>query len=159
MRRIRTIETASSMKNVPLGRRKMPAVVMMLPFPGVGCGRCGPSSASGRDALGGEDVDEHDHEQQVDEVHGLDQSDGQEEVLACLRLDLGLPGDGCDRLRTGQAVADRRTDGATAEGQPTTDEGTGDPDRTFSCSCHVSLSPLSRSCVDACWVLEWRPSG
>src|SRR6516165_12292174 len=102
MRRIRTIETASSMKNVPLGRRKMPAVVMMLPFPGVGCGPCGPSSASGRDALGGEHVDEHDHEQQVDEVHGLDQSDRQEEVLTGLGLDLRLPRDGRNRLRAGE---------------------------------------------------------
>ena len=95
------------------------------------------SAALGRDALGGEDVDEDDHEQKVDEVHGLDQSDRQEEVLPGLGLDLGLTGDGRDRLGTGQAVTDRGADGAAAEGQATADERAGDSDRTFSCSAAI----------------------
>jgi hypothetical protein len=37
-----------------------------------------------------EDVDEDNHEQQVDEVHRLHQTDRQEEVLTRLVLDLGL---------------------------------------------------------------------
>src|SRR5271165_3916869 len=100
-----------------------------------------------RDALGGEDVDEHHHEQQVDEVHGLHQADGQEEVLTSLGLDLGLPCDGRDGLRTGKSVADRSADGTPAECQAAADERAGDTDRTFHYACcHVS-SPLSRSVV------------
>src|ERR1700722_7320811 len=102
------------------------------------------------DALGGEDVDEHHHEQQVDEVHGLHQADRQEEVLTGLGLDLRLPGDGGDGLRTGQAVTDRGTDGAPAECKPAADQRTGDSYRTFDVvCCHVS-SPLSRSCSCSC---------
>ena len=78
-----------------------------------------------------EDVDEHDHEQQVDEVHRLDQTDGQEEVLTGLVLDLGLTGDRRDGLATGQTVTDRRTDGAATEGESATDECTRDADRTL----------------------------
>ena len=141
------METTSSMKNVPLGSRKMPAVVMMLSVSG--CLRAltvtGGQLRLG-DALGGEDVDEHHHEQQVDEVHGLHQTDRQEEVLTGLGLDLGLTGDGRDGLRPGQAVTDRGTDGAAAQGEAAADEGAGDADRTFNVSVAIVSSPLSRSC-------------
>jgi hypothetical protein len=40
------METISSMKNVPLGRRKMPAVVMMLSVSGF-CPACGRWGALG----------------------------------------------------------------------------------------------------------------
>src|ERR1700729_1581111 len=111
------------------------------------------------DALGGEDVDEHHHEQQVDEVHGLHQADRQEEVLTGLGLNLGLPCDGRDGLRTGQAVADRGTDGAPAQCEAAADEGAGDTYRTFNVvCCHVS-SPLSRSCFEVfvVWSVRWPP--
>jgi hypothetical protein len=88
----------------------------------------------------GEDVDEHDHEQQVDEVHRLDQSDGQEEVRAGLVLDLGLTRDRRDGLATGQAVTDRRTDGAATEGDAAADECTRDADRTCDCLCAIIYS-------------------
>ena len=70
-----------------------------------------------------EDVDEHDHEQQVDEVHGLDESDGQEEVRTRLVLNLRLTGDGGNGLATGQAVTNRGADSSSTEGDTATDEG------------------------------------
>src|SRR3974390_2601231 len=144
MRRIKTIETASSMKNVPFGSRKIPAVVMVTWSPGLLRQWATYVSPSGGDALRGEHVDEHDHEEQVDEVHGLHQAHGQEEVLTRFGLDLGLSRNGGDRLRPGQAVANRGTDGTATEGQSAADERPGDPNRSFCCSCHV-LSPFSRS--------------
>ena len=92
------------------------------------------------DALGGEDVDEHHHEQQVDEVHGLHQADRQEEVLTGLGLDLRLPCDGGDGLRTGQAVTDRGTDGTSAQCESATDQGAGDTNRTF--NVFAAMFPL-----------------
>ena len=119
----------------------MPAVVMLLSVSGLSpwCRRWVGRRAR-RDALGGEDVDEHHHEQQVDEVHGLHQADRQEEVLTGLGLDLGLAGDGRDGLRAGQAVTDGGTDGAAAEGEATADERAGDSYRTF--NVFAAMFPL-----------------
>jgi hypothetical protein len=89
-----------------------------------------------------EDVDEDDHEQQVDEVHGLHQTHRQEEVLTRLVLNLGLTRDRRDGLATGQAVADRRTDSATAEGEAATDECTGASYRVRNaCICQFVFPP------------------
>ena len=125
---MRMIVTASSMKNVPLGNRKTSAVVMLLSVSGQsrgatvsGVGRATRCSCS-------EHVDEHDHEQQVDEVHRLHEADRQEEVLTGLGLDLGLAGDRGDRLRAGEAVADRSADGAAAEGEAAADQRAGGAD-------------------------------
>jgi hypothetical protein len=59
-----------------------------------------------------------------------------------LVLDLGLTGDRRDGLATGQAVTDRRTDGAAAEGESAADQCTGDADRFFKCLCSHYLSFL-----------------
>jgi hypothetical protein len=91
------------------------------------------------DRLRGEDVDEDDHEQQVDEVHGFYEADRQEEVLTGLPFDLGLPGDRRDRLATCEAVTYCGANGATAECQATADERTRYADCPFDCvCCHVS---------------------
>src|SRR3954470_4128172 len=65
---------------------------------------------------------EQGHERQVDEVHALDQTDDQEHggVQAAGRL--RLTGDALDDRGAGQTVTDRRADGATGEGDATTDE-------------------------------------
>ena len=60
---------------------------------------------------------------QVDEVHGLDQTDGQEQDREELRPGLGLAGYAGDGLRAGQTVTDGRTDGTATEGEATADQG------------------------------------
>src|SRR5580692_7008328 len=145
-----TTNVTSSMKNVPLGSKNIDAVISM-PFyrvpellPVRRTGAC----CELLDLC--EYVHEHDHEQQVDEVHRLDQSDGQEEVRSGLGLDLGLTRDRRDGLATGQAVTDRRADGTTAEGESAADECSRDADRTCDClSCHclfllVGVTAMSR---------------
>src|ERR1019366_9037861 len=132
---MRATTTTSSTKNVAFGTRKMPASMLRAP-------RC---QSLGSDGLVlREHVDEHDHEQQVDEVHRFDQPDRQEEVGPRLALDLGLPGDRRDRGRSGKAVADGRTDGASAEGESATDKCARSADRGVNgLSCHVVPSFVS----------------
>src|SRR3954464_10838449 len=69
--------------------------------------------------------DEHEqgHEGQVDEVHALDQTDDQEHGGVQPTGRLGLAGAAVKTRRAGQAVTDRRADGATGEGDATADEG------------------------------------
>src|SRR5215510_1560968 len=71
----------------------------------------------------GEDEDEHRHEGQVDEVHRLDQADGQEEDREQPALCLRLPGHARDRRASGQSVTDRGADRAASECEATSDEG------------------------------------
>jgi hypothetical protein len=71
-----------------------------------------------------EDVNEDDQEHEVDEVHGFNETNGQEEVRTSLVLDLGLTRDGGNRLATSQTVTNRRTDSTAAEGEAATDQGT-----------------------------------
>ena len=78
-----------------------------------------------------EHVDEDDHEQQVDEVHRLSQTNGQEEVRTSLVLDLGLTGDRRDGRATGQTVTDGRADGTATQGQATADEGASGADCSY----------------------------
>jgi hypothetical protein len=78
-----------------------------------------------------EDVHEDDHEQQVDEVHGFNQSHGQEEIRTCLVFDLGLTSNGRNGLATGQTVTNCRTDRTAAEGNTAADESTSNADQVF----------------------------
>jgi hypothetical protein len=91
------------------------------------------------------DVNEHNHEQKVDEVHRLDQTNGQEEVLTRFVLDLGLTRNGGNGLATGQAVTNRCPDCAATEGETAADKGT----RNAHCAgdvigincCHFPIPP------------------
>src|SRR3954453_19333229 len=96
----------SSAMNVPLGMRKLLS-----------------ASVTGMDRLLPEDEDEQRHEGEVDEVHGLDQADGQEEEGGQPTLRLRLAGDARDQVPTGHAVTDGGADGAAAERETTADEG------------------------------------
>src|SRR3954454_19243683 len=68
--------------------------------------------------------DEHEqgHEGEVDEVHALDQTDDQEHGGVQPAGRLGLAGHALDDRGAGQAVTDRRADGAAGEGDATADE-------------------------------------
>jgi len=76
-----------------------------------------------------EDDDEQDRKDEVDEVHRLDQTHGQEERGASLRLDLGLTSNRGDGLGAGHAVTQSGTESTQAEGETATNERTGYADR------------------------------
>src|SRR5664280_2119484 len=131
-----TTTVTSSMKRQPLGRRKTDVAIISMPFYLVAELRPVRRTSALAELLDlCEYVHEHDHEQQVDEVHRLAQSDGQEEVRSRLGLNLGLTGDRRDCLAPGQAVTDRRADGAATNGDAATDESTRNADRTCDCLC------------------------
>src|SRR5215469_17613079 len=80
--------------------------------------------------------DEVEAEGEVDEVHRLDQADDQEHDHLQPALRLRLPRDARDRGVAGQAVADRGTDGASAQRETCTDQRPGD------CDCVVHWGVL-----------------
>src|SRR5581483_12371062 len=95
-----TTKVISSTMNVALGTRKLLVASVV---------------AGTKDSgLLAEYEDEQGHEGQVDEVHGLDQTDGQEEDRHEAGLGLGLTGHTRDGLATRKTVTDGRTDGAAA---------------------------------------------
>src|SRR5664279_5179966 len=102
-------KATSSAMNVPLGTRKL---------------LCSLAAAARTSVLAdmglllADDEDEVGHEAQVDEVHGLDQTDGQEQDREELRPRLRLARHAGNGLRAGQAVTDGRTDGTATEGEP-----------------------------------------
>jgi hypothetical protein len=67
--------------------------------------------------------DEERSEGQVDEVHGLHQTHGEEHDRHEAALRLGLACNAVDGCATGKAVTDGGTDGATAHQQTTADHG------------------------------------
>src|SRR3954469_749794 len=91
-------------------------------------------------------LDEHEqrHEGEVDEEHGLAQTDRQEEDGLQAALGLRLAGDALDVGRTGQTVTDTGADRATGESDATADEGAG---RLDSCItyCHGTSLLVSRA--------------
>src|SRR5215467_16145785 len=72
--------------------------------------------------------DEVEAEGEVDEVHRLDEADDEEHDDLQPALRLRLARDAGDRGVAGQAVADRRADGASAQREPGADQGPGDYD-------------------------------
>src|SRR6187402_541010 len=98
-----------------------------------------------------EDEDEQRHEGEVDEEHRLHQTDGQEEDRLQAALGLRLTGDTLDVGRTGEAVTDTGTDGATGQGDAAADERTRQGDRVIA-YCHGTSLLISCVLADA-WVV------
>jgi hypothetical protein len=97
---------------------------------------------------------EQGHEGQVDEVHRLTQTNREEEDRHEATLRLGLTSNTLEGRATGQAVADRRADGAAAEGDAAADERTGSLQRcvTDERYCHVFLLGFSSDVPTNDWV-------
>src|SRR5689334_12687427 len=76
----------------------------------------------------GEHENEQHREGEVDEVHRLHQTDGEEEQRLQPALGLRLAGDARDQRATGQTVTDSRANRAATEGHAAADEGTGKRD-------------------------------
>jgi hypothetical protein len=89
-----------------------------------------------------DDEDENDHEGQVDEVHGFDQADRQEQDREELRAGFGLPRHTSNRLGAGKTVTDGRTDSTATQQEATADEGPGrlDGRYEFGICCHFFSS-------------------
>src|SRR5215210_5543417 len=130
----RMAKATSSAMNVAFGTRKLlssslAAAAMTKVDAGIGL-------------LLAENEDEVGHEPQVDEVHGLDEADRQEQDGEQLRPGLGLTGDAGDGLRAGQPVSDGRADGATAQGEATAYQCARGLDRGYKLGicCHYDSS-------------------
>src|SRR5438477_1096720 len=95
-----TRKSNSSKKKVPFGTRKL--------F--VFSAACGAAASTTVVCMRLSSLAEHEDEQrregEVDEVRGLDEAAGQEELTGQLALRLGLPGVAADRRVTGDAVTD-----------------------------------------------------
>src|SRR5438874_5494031 len=91
--------------------------------------------------LARKDEDEQHREREVDEVHRLDEANGQEEQGLQPALRLGLTGHALDQRATGQAVTDRGADRATAERDTTADETTHQFEALSWCVSHFSSIP------------------
>src|SRR5581483_11703208 len=118
----------NSATKVQLGSRKLPEASTCLLMPE-------------QSLLVGEDEYEEHREGEVDEVHRLDETDGEEEQGLETALGLRLPGDALDQRATGQAVTDGRADGATAEREATADETAGELDCLLRAVSHDSSIP------------------
>src|SRR5487761_1182505 len=87
-----------------------------------------------------EHEDEHRHEDEVDEVHSLTETDHDEHDREEATLGLRLTSDPSDRLASCQAIANCRANGAAAERESAADHGAGELDALVQrVCCHVVL--------------------
>src|SRR5262249_48748511 len=97
----------SSAQKVAVGTRKLPS-----------------ACALAVKLLLGQNEDEQHREREVDEVHRLDQTHGQEEQCLQAALRFGLASHALDQRATGETVTDRSADGTAAQRHAPAYEGT-----------------------------------